>query len=478
MSSHREAPEISKHPVADSTDVYAFVSPDRPDTVTLIANYIPLQHPDGGPNFYEFGHTILYAINIDNNGDGVADISYEFRFTSVNTNPNTFLYNTGPITSLTDPNWNRRQTYTLTRLDSSGSTVLGSDLPCPPCNIGPISTSNYSGLANAAVHSFDTNGLSGEVFAGQRAEGFYVDLGAVFDLGILRPLAAAHATFGFPALKTMPGVNSTDKVNVHSLALRVPIAQLTANHTAPTSVTDPKAILGVWTTASRRKVHIAADTDEGTWSGPFVQVSRLGNPLINEVIIALGYKDRWNKLPPKDDKSFLPRYTNPELAQLLPVLYPGAFPNLAAYNGASPNRADLVAILLTGIPNGVVPGVTFSTFPGTGVQADELRLNVAIPPTPAGSVSNLGLLGNDIGGFPNGRRVFDDVATIEVRAIAGATLPLVDPTFTTDAVVGGPPGPVTFGLTSSDSDTTAKGTEHYLSSFPYLGVPHSGYSIH
>jgi hypothetical protein len=473
MSSHREAPEISKHPVADSTDVYAFVSPDQPDTVTLIANYIPLQHPDGGPNFYEFGHTLLYGIHIDNDGDGVADVSYEFRFTSVNTNPNTFLYNTGPIRSLTDPNWNRRQTYTLTRVDSSGSTVLGSNLPCPPCNIGPISTSNYASLANAAVHSFNTKGFTGEVFAGQRAEGFYVDLGAVFDLGILRPLAAAHATFGFPMLQNMPGVNSTDKVNVHSLALRVPIAQLTEDRTIPTSVTDPKAILGVWTSASRQKVHIAEDTAEGTWSGPFVQVSRLGNPLVNEVIIALANKDRWNKLPPKDDNRFLPRFTNPELAQLLPVLYPGAFPNLSAYNAGAPNRADLVAILLTGIPNGVVPKITFSTFPGTGVQADELRLNVAIPPTPTASVSNLGLLGNDIGGFPNGRRVFDDVATIELRAIAGATLPLVDPSFTADAVIGD----VTFGLTSSGSDTTANGTEHYLSSFPYLGLPHSGYSI-
>ena len=301
--------------------------------------------------------------------------------------------------------------------------MLGTNLPCPPCNIGPISTSNYVRLANAAIHSFSTKGFTGEVFAGQRAEGFYVDLGAVFDLGILRPLAPAHATFGFPMLHNMPGVNSTDKVNVHSLALRVPIAQLTADRMVPTSVTDPKAILGVWTSASRQKVHIAEDTAEGTWSGPFVQVSRLGNPLVNEVIIALANKDRWNKLPPKDDNRFLPRFTNPELAQLLPVLYPGAFPNLSAYNAGTPNRADLVAILLTGIPNGVVPKITFSTFPGTGVQADELRLNVAIPPTPTASVSNLGLLGNDIGGFPNGRRVFDDVATIELRAIAGSDAP-------------------------------------------------------
>jgi Domain of unknown function (DUF4331) len=476
MSSHREAPEISKDPVADSTDLYAFVSPDVPDMVTLIANYIPLEHPDGGPNFYEFGDDVVYAINIDNNGDGRPEIVYEFRFSTVNTNPNTFLYNTGPITSLTSPNWNRRQTYTLSRWDGEGRTQLGSGIPCPPCNIGPISTSNYSGLAAAAQHQFHVGRYSGQVFAGQRAEGFYVDLGAVFDLAILRPFAADHATFGFPVLQNMPGVNSTQSSNVHSLALQVPISQLTGNRSTPTSVTDPHAVIGVWTSASRRKVSITEHDRYGrTHSGPYVQVSRLGNPLVNEVIIALGEKDRWNALPPVDEHRFIARYTNPELAQLLPVLYPGVFPNLAAYNSGSPNRADLVAILLTGIPNGVVPGVTFSTYNGTGVQADQLRLNVAIPPTPMSSVKNLGLLGGDIGGFPNGRRVFDDVATIELRAIAGATLPLVDPAFTADAATG----EVSFGLTSSTNpgDTTAKGTENYLSSFPYLGLPISGYDV-
>jgi hypothetical protein len=475
MSSHREAPEISKLPAADSTDLYAFVSPDRTRTVTLIANYVPLQHPDGGPNFYEFGQRLRYAINIDNNGDGEADIVYEFQFQSVNTNPNTFLYNTGPITSLTDPNWNRRQTYTLRRTDSTGTHVLGTGLPCPPCNIGPISTSNYDTLAHAAIHDFSTGRYSGRVFAGQRAEGFYVDLGAVFDLGVLRPFAADHASFGFPLLKSMPGVNSTSPVNVHSLAVQVPIDQLTADGSVPTNVTDPHAVIGVWTTADRRKVSIReSDSDTETESGPFVQLSRLGNPLVNEVIIALSEKDRWNSLPPTSDgQYFLPRFSNPELAQLLPVLYPGVFPNLAAYNSGSPDRADLVAVLLTGIPNGVVPGVTFSTYNGTGVQADQLRLNVAIPPSGPASISNLGLLGGDIGGFPNGRRVFDDVATIEVRAVAGATLPLVDNTFTPDGAAGA----VTFGLTASASDTSARGTERYLSHFPYLGVPHAGYEV-
>src|ERR1700729_3451187 len=160
MSSHREAPEISKDPVADSTDLYAFVSPDDRTTVTLIANYIPLEAPDGGPNFYEFGDDVLYEIHIDNDGDGKADISYQFRFTTVNNIPSSFLYNDGPITlPLTPPspssNWNRQQTYSLSRVDHDrGRTVkFGSGLLCPPCNIGPLSTPNYSGLAAAAVHS-------------------------------------------------------------------------------------------------------------------------------------------------------------------------------------------------------------------------------------------------------------------------------------------------------------------------------------
>src|SRR5580704_11829288 len=189
MSSHREEPEISKDPVDESADLYAFVSPDNPDTVTIIANYVPLESPDGGPNFYEFGTDVLYTINIDNDGDGKANISYLFEFQSETTNLDTFLYNTGPISSLTDPNWNRRQTYTLTRVDSNESRVIATGLPCPPCNIGPISTSDYPALARAATMPFSYGVLTGEVFAGQRAEGFYVDLGALFDLGVLRPFA-------------------------------------------------------------------------------------------------------------------------------------------------------------------------------------------------------------------------------------------------------------------------------------------------
>ncbi|MBV8464172.1 MAG: DUF4331 domain-containing protein [Acidimicrobiales bacterium] len=469
MSSHREAPEISKDPVADSTDLYAFVSPDQADTVTIIANYVPLESPDGGPNFYEFGDDVLYEIHIDNDGDAGADVTYQFQFTTTLASPTpTFLYNTGPIQSLTDAHWNRRQTYTVTRVDDRGSTVLGSGLPCPPCNIGPLSTPSYPNLAaDAIVKMGDTT-----VFAGQRAEGFYVDLGAIFDLGILRPFEELHTTFGLSNTglgKMAKGVQSTAGVNVHSIAIRVPIEDLTAGGVRPRQVTDPAAVLGVWTTASRQKALILGTSPgQNTASGPFVQVSRLGNPLINEVVIDMARKDYWNSQPPSGDSQFAGRYTNPELAGLLPVLYPGVFPNLAAFNASGAARSDLVAILLTGIPSGVVTG--FQNFGGT-TQADLLRLNVAIPPS--GSPSNLGLIGGDAAGYPNGRRVFDDVATIELRCIAGASLPLVDKSYKADAAAG----EISMGLTSGPTDLAARGTENYLSHFPYLGQPHQGFEV-
>ncbi|MBV9094759.1 MAG: DUF4331 domain-containing protein [Streptosporangiaceae bacterium] len=451
MSSHREAPEISTDPVADSTDVYAFVSPDKPGTVTLIANYIPLQTPAGGPNFYEFGDDVLYEIHIDNDGDGQADISYQFSFRTDVLDPGTFLYNTGPIESLSSPNWNRRQSYDVAVVQGSSSRTLGTGLACPPCNIGPLSTPDYPALAAAAVHTLSGGGT---VFAGQRAEGFYVDLGAIFDLGDLRPFENLHAQYGLNVFSgPAPGVNATNHLNVHSIAIQVPVSWVTGGHPA----------IGVWTTASRQRVRIwDADNGENVDSGPFRQVSRLGNPLVNEVLIPLGKKDLWNSLPPADDKLFAGYVTHPGLAALLPSLYPGVFPHLAALDASGKPRADLEAILLTGIPAGLIPG--FENFTGP-VLADMLRLNTSIPTTPAAKQSIYGLLGGDPAGFPNGRRVTDDVVAIELRALAGVTYPLVDKSFTPDAAAG----KLTDGL------TPASVSSPYLSSFPYLGVPYSGF---
>ncbi|MGA7362636.1 MAG: DUF4331 domain-containing protein [Candidatus Dormiibacterota bacterium] len=460
MSSHREAPEIAKDPVADNTDLYAFVSPDSPDTVTLIANFIPLQDPAGGPNFYEFGDDVQYEINVDNNGDGKADVTYLFRFTTTVENGKTFLYNTGTITSLTDSTWNRRQSYQVTRINSSGSKNLGTKLACPPCNVGPLSTPNYSTLASAAVHSL----ASGEkVFAGQRAEGFYVDLGAIFDLGDLRPFQSLH----IGPRPSASGVNSTAGVNVHSIAIQLPKTELTKGGYSGSSATDPRSVIGVWASAKRQRVNLHGD-GASTSVGPWIQVSRLGNPLINEVVIPMGEKDGWNGLEPNQEGQFLASYEHPELAGLLPVLYPAAFPNLAALNKQGTARADLVAILLTGIPSGVIAG--FQNYTGK-THADMLRLNLAVPPS--SSPSLLGLLGADAAGFPNGRRVFDDVTSIELRAVAGATYALIDKSYQPDAASS-----LIYDVTDPAKGTPASLSSigmNYLSSFPYLGTPNDGF---
>ena len=481
MTSHREAPSISKDPVADNTDLYAFVSPDAPDTVTLIANFVPLQDPAGGPNFHSFGDDVQYSIYVDNDHDGDADVTYQFAFNTVVTNPGTFLYNTGPISSLTDPNWNVRQFYSVTRharsaTGADSATVLGTNLPCPPVNVGPRSIPDSPGYGSLAAAAVNDLGDGIQVFAGQRGEGFYVDLGSIFDLGTLRPFQGAHL-IQIPTSDNYPppngpngGVGGTKGFNVHSIAIQVPKTQLTKDGSNPTDPSSPKSVIGVWAAASRQRNKHASGVDgsgsveQGHESGPFTQVSRLGMPLINEVVIPVGQKDFWNLSHPSKDSQFLSNYQKPELQVLLPVLYPNVFPNLA---GISAPRADLVAILLTGIPSGLIAG--FQNYTGP-IQADHLRLNMAIPPNPATSNNNpsptdparFGLLGGDLAGFPNGRRVFDNVTAVELRAIAGVTYPLVDPSYTPDAAAG--------ELTDGTTNTIP-----YLSAFPYLALPHQGY---
>jgi hypothetical protein len=464
MSSHREAPEISKDPCADSTDVYCFVSPDKPDTVTIIANYVPLQEPAGGPNFYEFDDDVLYSINIDNDGDGLPEIRYDFLFKTEVRNPNSFLYNTGPIQSLDSQNWNRRQFYTVKRIVRGGRDDDFGDkkFPCPPCNIGPLSTPNYAALATAAIRDLDGSGKR-KVFCGQRAEGFYVDLGAVFDLLNPRPFADLHIKFGLPsAPKSGPGVNATKDLNVHTIALQVPISDLTKDGWTGTDVNNPKATIGVWTSAGRKRVRMLDTELNNTWStGPYRQVSRLAMPLVNEVVIPMGQKDFWNNQPPVLDKQFSKYILKPEVGQLLPGLFPGVFPNLDALNKSGKDRVDLLAILHTGIPQGLIPG--FQNFTGK-VEADMMRLNTAIKPSANPNIN--GLLGGDLAGFPNGRRVFDDVVAIELRAIAGATYALVDKNFTPDAAAS----QVDDGVTPDNLKIK------FLKVFPYLGIPADGFN--
>ncbi len=466
MSSHREAPEISKDPVADNTDTYAFVSPDNPQTVTIITNYLPAEVPAGGPTFFEFGNDVLYKIHIDNDGDGHADITYEFSFESTITNPSTFLYNTGPIGSLGDSNWNKRQSYSVTRVDHGdrhrgrhdhgdddrrGVNVLGEGLACPPCNIGPRSTPKYTELAEAAVHP-----LAGgqTVFAGQRNDPFFVDIGSIFDLADLRPIQNLHL-ISTPAAS---GVDTLQTLNVHSIAIQVPISSLTVDGSVPTNVMSSKAVLGIWGSASRRKLRIADGANsEHSESGPWVQVSRLASPLFNEVLIPMSLKDEWNARHPADDKDFISHVQHPELAKLLPGLYPEQFPNL---EGLTAPREDLAAIFLTGLPAGVVEGFQNNT---GKVLAEMLRLNVAVPPAKEPNV--LGILGGDLAGYPNGRRISDDVTNISLRAVAGLTYPLVHKAYKPDAAVEA----ITQGLTPLPFRSQA--------TFPYVAAPHDGFDF-
>lgn len=431
-SSHREAPLISEDAVADNTDVYAFVDPREPDRVVLIANFIPLEEPAGGPNFHRFADDVLYDINIDNDGDGRAEILYQFSFTTTVRNPDTFLYNTGPITSLDDPDFNVRQHYRVTRREGGEATLLGRDLATPPVNIGPRSTPDYPALAAAAVHTLADGS---RVFAGQRDEAFSVDLGSVFDLLGLRPLNAAHLI----PLAPGAGADGTSGYNVHTIALQIPIHRLVA---------DGDPVIGVWSSARRARVRaLQSGGRRPKESGGFQQVSRLGMPLVNEVVIPLRLKDRWNASLPKDDAQFASFILDPEPAALIPLLYPGVFT-------CTPRvpRNDLVAIFGTGIPG--------LNQPRRVTVAEMIRLNTAIPPTPLGQRHRLGLLAGQLDGFPNGRRLEDDVVDIELRALAGAT-PLGD------CMGVSPNQDLGDGVDGNDLP--------FLTEFPYMPTPHPGY---
>src|SRR5438093_1424142 len=445
-SSHREAPLISQDPMADNTDLYAFRSPDRPDTVTIIANYIPLESPAGGPNFPAFDDTVLYEIHVDNDGDAKEDLTYQFRFQTETRNPDTFLYNTGPIASLDDPNWNRRQTYTvrLIRQGRGGSEkaeVLGASLTTPPDNIGPRSTPNYVALADAAVHTL-RGGI--KVFAGQRDDPFFVDLGSVFDLAGLRPFNPFHVI----PLPASNGVDGVAGFNTHTIAIQVPTAQLVAHGST----------IGVYASASRPKVRIRDKRGMEKGAGPWVQVSRLANPLINEVVIPLARKDRWNASDPQNDRQFERFYTDPEVTRLENALYP------VLDDAPTTDRGDLVAILLTGVPTLNFTGPT---------KADLIRLNTAIPPSGRGGPGNrLGVLAGDFAGFPNGRRLEDDVTDIELRAFACGYGPIVGP------IIEG------FGFCNGNANRTPNnllgdGVDQnetpFRTTFPYGATPHQGY---
>jgi hypothetical protein len=450
-SSHREAPLISEDPVADNTDVYAFRSPDKPDTVTIMANYIPLEEPAGGPNFNTFGKDVVYAINIDNTADGKEDIVYEFRFRTETRNGDTFLYNTGPIDSLSDPDWNRPTFYSLTRIDGKRKTNLGQNLATSPVNIGPRSTPTYTSLMAQAVQNIPRGG--GQVFAGQIDDPFFVDLGSIFDLAGLRPFNPAHV-LPLPAEKGVDGVGG---FNTHMLAIQVPIDELTRDgkmHAAG----DPEAVLGIYASATRPSVSRLMDNGRVSRVGRQIQVSRLANPLVNEVVIPLGRKDRWNSKDPDDEEAFVEEYAEPEVTRLENALYP------VLDNAPETGRGDLVAIHLTG-----VPGLNFT---GSD-KAELLRLNTGIPPSaPVGKGNRLGVLAGDFAGFPNGRRLEDDVTDIDLRAFACGYGPIVGPLIEGLGQCGGNANRTPNNLLGDGVDANDR---PFKVDFPYVGEPHQGY---
>ena len=416
-----------------------------------MANFIPLEFPAGGPNFFEFGDDVTYDINISNDRSRDTDITYRFRFETVLRNDDTFLYNTGPISSLNDPNWNRRQFYSVSRVEGGTETVLAKDLACPPVNIGPRSTPHYDVIASAAIHTLK----SGEVvFAGQRNEGFFVDLGSIFDLGTLRPFENLHLIPSAAAA----GVDGTRGFNVHTIALQVPEAAPHEGWDDADRPCEPEGRdrrVGIGEPPLRNDARGRTATSSKPGRG--ARYRAWGTRCSTKSSFRWQTRTRGTTLPPSRDTAFAKYVAHPELARLLPVLYPGVFPNLAAY---TKDRADLEAILLTGIPNGVIGGLPELH---RSAAADMLRLNIAIPPRQL--AEPLRILGGDLAGFPNGRRPQDDVVAIELRAIAGATIPLVDPSFTPDAAAS----LLTDGTSESDNSSP------FTSSFPYLGSPVDGY---
>jgi hypothetical protein len=556
-SSHREAPLIARDPQADNTDVYAFRSPDDTNTVTIIANYLPFQLPEGGPNYYTFGTNVRYEIHIKNNAATTGDdITYRFTFSQTNQDPTTFF-------NIRLGQQNLHTTYTCQKF-VAGVLVNTTNGTVPPPNIGPRSINgavglnlsfNYDSLMRASI----ATAASGEkIFAGPVDDPFFVDLGGPFDVGSFRPSG--------PTNTTNPTKDGLARYNVNSIAIKVPISALQKNGqpvSAATSILDPNYTIAVWASASRQQINTLNNTGGGgVPSGSFIQVSRLGMPLTNEVVIPIGSKDRWNSLTAYDaaNSQFLPFFKNPELALYMdnrqfgtavpslnalriqkksrPDIIPGGFDfgngkkglwplkgntallgtaldpalfgNLLLPDSMSPRAVDIMPIFLTGVPNlapyqlatgkaGGNPLAAGKPFINNFLPAigDMLRLNMAVPVTPRTSpdFSSLGIIWSavlgltdarfngsaamqnipNMDGFPNGRRLEDDVTTIELQAVGGVALAAIGLWY--DDYPGGNVSPVTPRLTRAlafnagptSNDTTFKTT------FPYVQTPWRGF---
>jgi hypothetical protein len=549
-SSHREAPLIANDPLADNTDVYAFRSPDNPNTITIIANYIPAELPHGGPNYYTFGENIRYEIHIDNDAAISGDeITYRFTFQRVNEDPTTFF-------NIRLGLQNIKTTYTMERSTDGGQTfetILSNGI-VPPNNIGPRSIESPVGLNTTyedLISQAITTAATGEtVFCGPADDPFYVDLGGIFDLG-----NAPRQNAGDPR-------DGLAQKNTHSIAIQVPISTLlkAGAPAQPTSILDADYVIGVWASASRRSVKtLSMDGSTPIEEGDWIQVSRLGMPLTNEAVIPIGMKDYWNSITPYDeitDTQLDGFFYNPELALYMdddlfgaavPALSPlriqrnslqafdfgngqdglyslkgsaavagtalddAIFGTLLLPGPGMPRSVDLWPAFHTGVPNfppyqlatgkngnPLAAGKPFvnNFLPNGG---DMLRLNMAVPVTDRNSsdFSSLGLIQAavlgltdptynttadlefipNMDGFPNGRRLEDDVTRIELQAVAGAVLAAVGLWY--DDYTAGDANPVTQDLIDVLTYSTGVETndKEFKSSFPYVASPWSGTEV-
>jgi hypothetical protein len=420
-SSHREAPLVAADPQVDGTDLYAFRSPDKPSTVTFVSNWIPFEEPAGGPNFYAWADGVHYDINIDNNGDARPDVIYRWTFTNHYRNPNTFLYNTGPVTSLGDTDLNFYQTYTLQKITGHQTHTLVSDAVSAPSDVGTASMPDYESLADSAITTYGPNHGS-KVWAGQADDPFFLDL-RVFDLA-------------YGANLSEVGHDTLNGFNVNSLVLQVP----------KRSIRGGSSIIGVWTTAERQSVRVEDSTGTVTPSGNFVQVSRLGMPLVNEVVVPVGLKDFFNGSKPKDDAQYLGAVQDPELPHVLNSIYglpvPDSDPGTPGIQ-----RSDLISVFLTGLAG--------LNQPAGGQPSEMLRLNMDTPLCTS-SCNTLGVIAGDNQGFPNGRRLSDDIIDVALRVTEGVLLP------------GHPP------IVDSLGDGVNANDVPFQSDFPYIAYPHHG----
>jgi hypothetical protein len=423
-ASHREAPLIALDPAADNTDTYAFRSWQDPSKVVFIMNVIPGQDPADGPNYFNFDDEILYAINIDNNQDGIAeDIVYEFRFKTETRpilgsllfplpyvgNPHIPVPEVQGITKLDgsgSEGLSRRQTYTVTEVRGNKRTELfkGQKLIAVPSNVGPATMPNYEDLASQGIFTDSSTGV--KVFAGQRAETFYIDLGAVFDTVNLRrfpPLLTATEDAN-DAVNPF-GVNRFSGFNVNSIAIEVPIARITKDGKSADQTSTP--VIGMYASTARQKnKHLVGD-GTAKLAGPWIQVSRLANPLVNELIIDTPSKDGWNSQEPEDEAQFQGFYKNPSIAQALALVF-----NVPV---TPTPRTDLMSLLLK------YPGQALAGNNCGNPCSELLRLNLKVSPTQPENQKRLGGLADvpDPAGFPNGRRPNDDVTDIAIRVVGG-----------------------------------------------------------